>query len=285
MAKHGVSQSWSGFSLPHAPCTFFFPVQSWLTALSKYELLLCYGEMFVKNRTGNWNSLLHSFLNWFLNFKLPGIKKSSFNQRKTKSRGKLVNHNNDYYPTIVKKKTPNPPKYYKNHWNFFSLALVTNALFIADITWICILSCNQLLCGFVSFLVPSPQNRTFLVANLGINDVLTYSCSLRRRRKQLSLDKDGSPKKQVSEVRSKMLLHVRQLSIVRRWLNWLWPSGRIQHTLCCQRWRNSDASCVELGWSSAESWVELGHILWWSGQKQGTGPFDWVTVSLAVFAF
>ena len=63
--------------------------------------------------------------------------------------------------------------------------------------------------------MPSQQNRTFLIANLGINGIPTNSHSLIRRREQLSLKKDGSPKKQVPEVRSEVLLYVRELSIVR----------------------------------------------------------------------
>jgi len=61
--------------------------------------------------------------------------------------------------------------------------------------------------------MPSQQNRTFLIANLGIDDILMYSHSLVRSRERLSLKKDGSPKKRVPEVRSKV--YVRELSIVR----------------------------------------------------------------------
>lgn len=63
--------------------------------------------------------------------------------------------------------------------------------------------------------MPSQQNRTFLTANLEINDILIHSHNLISRREQLSLKKAGNPKKQDPEVRSKVLLHMRELSIVR----------------------------------------------------------------------
>lgn len=115
--------------------------------------------------------------------------------------------------------------------------------------------------------MPSQQNRTFLTANLEINDILIHSHNLISRREQLSLKKAGNPKKQDPEVRSKVLLHMRELSIVRWWLNQPWPSKRVQHVLGCEH-----QSCSDASWVGPLLRTELSLGMFYGGVDKGREP-------------
>lgn len=84
MAKQSISQYWSGFSLPHAPHTFFFHVpvlpdsfvKAWAGFVPWAKCLW---------RTGLAIEIICSiYLNKFLNPKLPRIKKAHAIKEKQK---------------------------------------------------------------------------------------------------------------------------------------------------------------------------------------------------------
>lgn len=90
-------------------------------------------QMFMKNKTDNWNNLFHLPKVVFLDLTLPGIKQKAHAIKKTpKPRVKLVDYNSSYYLTIIVIKD------YRNTSSldiFFSLALLANVLYVADIIW------------------------------------------------------------------------------------------------------------------------------------------------------